>query len=228
MRVATYLGTPELEQRLRLALRLRWPDADILPCDTEDHLLETGPIADIVFLDESSARSPRFELIRTIQTTCDSGIVFLSSEPTDEELLEALEAGADDYLQAAFSPSQLVARVGALLRRLKRGQGPQNSVVHCGPVDIRLDTREVRVSGHELRLTPTEFNLMYHLAVARGGTMTAKVLQKLIWECDEPLYIDSLRKYVQRLRKKLHQLAMSDLDIVAIRGVGYRLAYRAE
>lgn len=224
MNVVAYLEAMDLAQSLRLSIRLRWPDAKISWVDTESSLLEAAPRADVIFLDESTTRPAGFDLVRKVRATSQGGIVLLTCDPTDEEMLDVLEAGADDYLSASFSPTQLVARVGALLRRIRRGEGRENSVVHCGPLDIRLDTHEVYVSGHELRLTPTEFNLLYHLAVARGGTMTAKVLQKLIWECDEPLYIDTLRKYVQRLRKKLHQASTSDLDIVAIRGVGYRLA----
>lgn len=226
MKAICLLETTRLEQSLRVSLRLRWADAEISRADTQDALVEAARGADIVFLDEPSTQ-PGFELVRRVRASSESGIILLTSNPTDEGMLNGLEAGADDYLSVPLNPALLVARVGALLRRVMKTTGDDHPVVKCGPLDICPGTHEVYVGGHELRLTSTEFSLLHHLAVARGGTMTAKALQKLIWECDEPMYVDTLRKYVQRLRKKLDQVDTPDLGIVAIRGVGYRLAYRS-
>jgi DNA-binding response OmpR family regulator len=218
------LGSPELEASVRLALRLRWPDADVTCLDDRRAFLRTASAVDVAFLDDTS---PGFDLVREARAAAgECGLIVLTASPSDEEMLDALDAGADDYLSLPLSPALLIARLGALLRRITRSTGDGESVVRCGPLDINPGTHEAFVHGKALRLTPTEFNLLHHLAVARGGTMTAKALQKLVWECDEPIYLDTLRKYVQRLRKKLVQVSEPpELGIVAIRGVGYRLAY---
>ncbi len=227
MRAAVFFKTPDLDHRLSRALRLRWPDTEVLHVSKEDQLVETASRVDLIFVDDVST-SGGFEVIRKARAAWSGGIIFLTSEPTDEGMLDALEAGADDYLSASFSPTQLVARVSALLRRLRMASGRGDSVVQCGSLRIHLDSHEVYVDGQELALTPTEFNLLHHLALAGGGTVTAKTLQKLVWECETPLYMETLRKYVQRLRRKLQQLGDSDVGIISIRGVGYRLAYSRE
>lgn len=223
MKAVCYLSSPDLEGSVSVALRLRWPDAEITFLGEADRFAEAASAADVTFLDDTTTGFP---LVRGARANGDCGIIVLSSQPSDEEMFDALEAGADDYLSLPLSPALLTARLGALLRRVMKTTREGASVVSCGPLDIHLNTHQAFINGNALRLTPTEFNLLHHLAVARGGTITATALQKLVWECDEPIYLDTLRKYVQRLRKKLTQASQPpELGIVAIRGVGYRLAY---
>jgi len=224
MKALCLLSSPELEREVRLALRLRWPDAEVSCLDDRRAFLRAAAEVEVAFLDDTT---PGFHLVReTRAAAAECGVIVLTASPSDEEMLDVLDAGADDYLALPLSPALLIARLGALLRRITRANAEGEVVVRCGPLDINPGTHEAFVHGKALRLTPTEFNLLHHLAVARGGTMTAHALQKLVWECDEPIYLDTLRKYVQRLRKKLVQVSEPpELGIVAIRGVGYRLAY---
>jgi DNA-binding response OmpR family regulator len=140
-------------------------------------------------------------------------------------MLDVLEAGADDYLPMSVSVTRFVGRIFALMRRINWSESEDDSIVRWGPLNIDTDCHEARVQDHYLALTPTEFRLLYHLARAGGNTMTVKALQKLIWDSDQPLYLGSLRKYVQRLRRKLRDSEAEPgmVEIVAIRGVGYRL-----
>lgn len=225
MKVALCSGGMGLEQRLRLVLRLRWPDIEVVTIDAAHQVVEAAPSADVVFIAWDADRPGGLDLIRQVRAACESIIIYLTRQESEGEMLDVLEAGADDYLSVAFSPAKMVSRVSSLLRRVSLGAESERPLLRSGPIDIRPDTREVRIHGEELRLTPTEFNLLYRLALAQGSTVTCRAIQRLIWECDEPLYLGSLRKHVQRLRKKLYQLANSGVDIVAVRGVGYRLAY---
>lgn len=227
MRALCYLKTYATERDLRAALRLRWPDARVVSVDSTKSLLAAAPDVHVVFVEESP---PEFdpELIRGLRASGVMGIIVLTSDPSDESMLQALDLGADDYLTVPISPWLLIGRLGTLLRRVLSASESKESSLRCGPLNIRPETHEAYLDGKEIRLTPTEFSLLYHLAMARGGTITSSALQKLIWECEEPLYIHTLRKYVQRLRKKLHDFAANNLEIVAIRGVGYRLSWPAE
>jgi DNA-binding response OmpR family regulator len=216
------LSTADAERDVRVALRLRWPDAHVAGVRRPDDLLRQASATDVVFLDDLT---PDFAIVRALRAATDCGIIVLTGEPSEEGILAALGAGADDYLGLPLSPALLIARLGALLRRVASTTGEGERVVKCGPLDVHLGRHEAYLNGNQLHLTPTEFNLLHHLAVARGGTITASALQRLVWECEEPIYLETLRKYVQRLRKKLSAYPTPDLGIIAIRGVGYRLAY---
>jgi len=223
--VVTHIPSPDLTQSLMLSIRLRWPDAKASSVDTEDRLLEAAPGADVVLVDQLVARAERFELVRKIRGSFDGALVVVAQHPDEAEMVNSLEAGSDDYLGSPFSPMQLVARLTAVLRRVRVAAQRDDSVLTCGALEIKTDIYEAFVNGHELCLTRKEFDVLYQLALAKGSLVTTQALQQLVWESDEGLYIDSLRKYVQRLRKKLQEQGNSDVNIIARRGLGYRLTY---
>ena len=225
MNVVTHIQSPDLTQSLMLSIRLRWPDAKTSPVDTEDRLLEAAPGADVVLVDQLVARAERFELVRKIRGSFDGALVIVAQHPDEAEMVDSLEAGSDDYLGSPVSPMQLVARLTAVLRRVRIAAQRDESVLTCGSLEIKSDIYEAYVNGREMRLTRKEFDVLYQLALAKGSLVTSQALQQLVWESDEGLYLDSLRKYVQRLRKKLREQGNSDVSIVARRGLGYRLTY---
>ncbi len=199
MNVVCSVEDENLVAAVRLALHLRWPDALVSRADGT-RLIESTRDADMIFVDPPLIRRDGFKLLSKLRDVFDGGIVVLAAEPHDEEMLESLEAGADDYLPASFSSAQLVARVSVVLRRMTAAASGEQGLLHCGTLQISRETHEVHIQGKSPHLTPTEFDLLYHLALARGGIVTAGALHKLIWKCDQPVYIDTLRKYIQRLR----------------------------
>ncbi len=223
--VVAHIQSPDLTQSLMLSIRLRWPDAKTSSVDTEDGLLEAAPGADVVLVDQLVARAERFELVRKIRGSFDGALVIVAQHPDEAEMVDSLEAGGDDYLGSPVSPMQLVARLTAVLRRVRIAEQRDDSVLTCGSLEVKADIYEAYVNGRELCLTRKEFEVLYQLALAKGSLVTTQALQQLVWESDEGLYIDSLRKYVQRLRKKLHEQGNSDVNIIARRGLGYRLTY---
>jgi two-component system KDP operon response regulator KdpE len=90
---------------------------------------------------------------------------------------------------------------------------------------VNRRTRQGYLAGHELHLTRTEFEVLNILARAGDSLVTNHTFQKLVWQTDELLYRESLRKYIQRLRHKLETQPDADLTIVAVHGMGYRLAH---
>ncbi len=225
MNVVAHIQSPDLTQSLMLSIRLRWPDAKTSSVDTEDGLLEAAPGADVVLVDQLVARAARFELVRKIRGSFDGALVIVAQHPDEAEMVDSLAAGSDDYLGSPVSPMQLVARLTAVLRRVRIAAQRDDSVLTCGSLEIKSDIYEAYVNGRELCLTRKEFEVLYQLALAKGSLVTSQALQQLVWESDEGLYLDSLRKYVQRLRKKLHEQGNSDVSIIARRGLGYRLTY---
>src|SRR5213595_4060620 len=151
-------------------------------------------------------------------------IVVVSARGTEHDRIHALEIGADDYLVKPFSMNELVARVRAASRRaLRRDDAPRGE-----PIDIeelRIDPREVQafVDGESAELTPTEFRLLYQLALERGRVVTRDELLQKIWGRREAHRDRTVDVFVRRLRDKVDRKAPRHTFIQTRYGVGYRL-----
>jgi DNA-binding response OmpR family regulator len=229
MNILLFPDMAPVRKKLGIAMRLRWPTGRIEAAASPEDLLSRANLANLVFLtvEDAAAAEQIAEIARSLSSRTSTGIIVLAKRPTDEEMLDMLEAGADDYLASTVRVTKLVGRIFALQRRIAWSGQDHDGIVRCGPLNIWSDRHEVTVGGRPLLLTPTEFKLLYHLAMAHGNTLTIQTLQKLIWDADEPLYLNSLRQYVQRLRNKLQTTNENSVKIVAIRGIGYRLAYQS-
>jgi DNA-binding response OmpR family regulator len=151
-------------------------------------------------------------------------IVVVSARGTEHDRVHALEIGADDYLVKPFSMKELVARVRAASRRaLRRDDSPRGE-----PIDIeelRVDPREVQafIDGESAGLTPTEFRLLYQLALERGRVVTRDELLQRIWGRREAHRDRTVDVFVRRLRDKVDRRAPRHTFIQTRYGVGYRL-----
>jgi len=151
-------------------------------------------------------------------------IVVVSARGTEHDRVHALEIGADDYLVKPFSMKELVARVRAASRRaLRRDDSPRGE-----PIDIeelRVDPREVQafIDGESAGLTPTEFRLLYQLALERGRVVTRDELLQRIWGRREAHRDRTVDVFVRRLRDKIDRRAPRHTFIQTRYGVGYRL-----
>ncbi|MGZ6039763.1 MAG: response regulator transcription factor [Phenylobacterium sp.] len=148
-------------------------------------------------------------------------IVVLSVRDTEAMKVEALDLGADDYVQKPFGVEELLARLRAGLRHAVQARGSA-PVVRTGDVEIDFGRRAVRKDGQVLKLSPKEYDLLAELAVNLGRTVTHKDLLRAVWG-DERADIQYLRVYVGQLRHKLGAFAGAPL-LISEPGVGYRLA----
>jgi DNA-binding response OmpR family regulator len=151
-------------------------------------------------------------------------IVVVSARGTEHDRIHALEIGADDYLVKPFSMKELVARVRAASRRASR----RDDSVRGEPIDIeelRIDPLEVQafVDGESAGLTPTEFRLLYQLALERGRVVTRDELLQKIWVRRESHRDRTVDVFVRRLRDKIDRRATRHTFIQTRYGVGYRL-----
>jgi DNA-binding response OmpR family regulator len=156
-------------------------------------------------------------------------IVVVSARGTEHDRVHALDLGADDYLVKPFSMKELVARVRAASRRAtRRDEAPRGE-----PIDIeelRIDPREVQafVDGESAELTPTEFRLLYQLALERGRVVTRDELLQKIWGRRETHRDRTVDVFVRRLRDKIDRRASQHTFIQTRYGVGYRLEPEAK
>src|SRR5438093_6934566 len=151
-------------------------------------------------------------------------IVVVSARGTEHDRVHALEIGADDYLVKPFSMKELVARVQAAARRGVRAQ-PEERGEAIEIEELRIDPREVQayVDGASAELTPTEFRLLYALALDRGRVTTRDELLQRIWGRREVHRDRTVDVFVRRLRDKIDRAASRHTFIQTRYGVGYKL-----
>ena len=173
----------------------------------------------LVLLDLLLPATDGITLMEEVPELAELPVIFISAYGRDETIVRALDAGAADYIVKPFSPAELAARVRAALRR---STGPEPFVL--GELAIRYDQRRVAVSGRQVRLTPTEYELLRVLSINAGRVLTHESLLRQAWSgrassssADPKL----VRAVVKRLRQKLGDDAANPAYIVNERGVGY-------
>jgi DNA-binding response OmpR family regulator len=180
---------------------------------------------DVCVLDLMLPGIDGWRLIETIRAEgVGTPIVVVSARGTEHDRVHALEIGADDYLVKPFSMKELVARVNAAARR---GVRPQDTA-RGDTIEIeelRIDPREVQayVDGESAELTPTEFRLLYQLALDRGRVTTRDELLQKLWGRRETHRDRTVDVFVRRLREKIDRRASRHTFIQTRYGVGYKL-----
>jgi DNA-binding response OmpR family regulator len=179
---------------------------------------------DLVVLDIGLPTLDGWAVLERIRDLSDVPVLILTAHGNEADKVRGLHSGADDYLTKPFSNRELAARVEALLRRPRTGE-PQAEVFDDGLLQVKLESREVSVSGTPVALTPTEYRLLFALIRHQGQTLTPEQLLKLAW--NDPLGVgpERVKFGVMRLRRKLDQDGSgAGASIQAVRGFGYRYA----
>ena len=180
-------------------------------------------LPDLVILDITMPKMDGFEVCREVRKWSKIPIIMLSARHDVEEKAACLNIGADDYITKPFGISELIARVKAVLRRsgevLTNPSVPQFS---CGNLNINFAERRVTIANSEIKLTPTEYNLLQELSLNKGKVFSHATLLGKIWG---PEYADEreyLRVFIGRLRKKIERDPANPQHIVTVSGVGYQ------
>jgi two-component system KDP operon response regulator KdpE len=178
---------------------------------------------DLVITDLSMPNMGGLELCRRIRTKSQLPIIILSVRGEEKMKVEALDAGADDYVTKPFSMNELLARVRAGLRRTPSSTPqPELTQLKVGDFHIDFSTRLVHVRDREVRLTPKEFDLLTYLVQHPNKVLTHRTLLAAVWggnSTDQPEY---LRVFMNHLRKKLEPEAASPKYILTEPWIGYR------
>jgi two-component system KDP operon response regulator KdpE len=225
MKVLVIDDSPEVTEAVALCFELRWPHSTIVSALTGNKGVDLveAESPDIVILDVGLPDIDGFEACRQIRSFSETPIIMLTVRDRDVDVARGLELGADDYITKPFSHIELLARVQAVLRRaqmLPSGSGEPPFV--AGDMWIDFNSREVKVNGEAVKLTPTEYSLLYHLVKNAGRVLTHRTLLAKVWG---PEYTDAtnyLKVHIQHLRQKLGDDANFPRYVLTEHGVGYR------
>ena len=180
---------------------------------------------DIVLLDLGLPDMDGVEVIRKIRSWSNMPIIVISARSDDTDKIEALDAGADDYLTKPFSVDELLARLRVTMRRLNqaRADSPESSVFINGSLKIDFAAGCAYLSEEELHLTPIEYRLLCLLARNCGKVLTHKYITQQLWGASWENNVASLRVFMATLRKKLEASPDASMLIQTHVGIGYRM-----
>lgn len=180
---------------------------------------------DVIFLDLGLPDMDGVDVIKNIRTWSELPIIVISARSDETDKIEALDAGADDYLTKPFSVEELLARLRVSLRRLAllKNRTNPSPVFHNGEITIDFAAETATLSGQELHLTPIEYKLLTLLARNEGKVLTYSYITKEIWGSASGSEMASLRVFMAALRKKLEPSANSPQYIQTHVGIGYRM-----
>ena len=167
-------------------------------------------------------------LIQEIRLISPAPIIIVSARGQERGKIDALDAGADDYLTKPFGAGELLARIRAALRRAANARQPLDGVLAAGDVTMNLDSREVSAGGRTLHLTPHEYRLLAVLLRNAGKVLTHKQLLSEVWGTGYGFETHYVRVYMNQLRKKLEVDPSNPRYIHTEIGVGYRFDIRPE
>jgi two-component system KDP operon response regulator KdpE len=177
---------------------------------------------DLVITDLSMPNMSGLELCRRLRAISPVPIIVLSVKADESVKIEALDAGADDYVTKPFGIGELLARVRAALRRSPVEEGEQNTMVADGDFRIDRERRQVTVRGQEIHLSPKEFELLVYFFEHPGKVLTHRTLLAKIWGGNFTDQTEYLRVFISHLRKKIEPDAARPRYILTDPWVGYR------
>jgi two-component system response regulator ResD len=200
---------------------LRRADYEVLSAATGPEALEQARQADLVILDLGLPEIDGLEVCRRIAKTRPVPVIMLTARAEEQDKLDGLGSGADDYMTKPFSPRELVARVQAVLRRTA-GSGPEDSLDVAG---LRMNLRERTVSkgSTPVQLTAREFDLLSFMAQSPRQVFSRSQLLENVWDYDFDGDESTVTVHIRRLREKIEADPMRPLHIKTVWGVGYKL-----
>ena len=179
---------------------------------------------DLVITDLRMPNMDGLELCRRIRADSRTPIIVLSVKGEEAIKVEALDAGADDYVTKPFNINELLARVRAALRRATMPQEPESNVIQIGDFYIDIGARNVTVRNKEIHLTPKEFEMLVFFARHPGKVVTHRALLASVWGAESVQQPEYLRVFVAHLRKKLEPGENASRYIITEPWVGYRFS----
>lgn len=214
---------PQMRRSIRASLMARGYDVDEFRSGEEVVSAVREQPADLILLDINMPGIGGIEACRQIRSFApDTGIVMITVRETEDDTVEALEAGADDYLTKPFRVRELLARLGALVRRARVEDESVPQVIHAGQLQLDVTHRILRKSGEQVHLSPIEFNLLELMMQNRDILLDHAKLLRTIWGPEYGHELEYLRTYIRLLRRKIEDDPARPEYILTEPWLGYR------
>lgn len=183
---------------------------------------------DIILLDVMMPIKDGFEVCREIRKTSNVPIIMVTARSEDFEKIMGLDIGADDYIVKPFSPSEVMARVRAILRRINRGDEKKAQLFTFDNLQINLDEYIVTIDNKNIPLTKKEIELLWTLASNKNKVFSRDNLLNSIWGYDYLGDNRTVDSHIKRLRAKLEKHKNNNWDIITVWGVGYKFEVKTD
>ncbi|PZU30924.1 MULTISPECIES: response regulator [unclassified Microbacterium] len=224
MKILVADDDPQLVRALRITLAAHGYEVVAAADGAAAVTLAAQAHPDIVLLDLGMPHLDGIRVIEALRGWTDAPIIVVSGRTGSADKVDALDAGADDYVTKPFQVDELLARLRALARRSTPSAGASaDPVVRFGDVTVDLAAKIVTRAGAPVHLTPTEWRMLEFLARHPGALVTRQTLLKDIWGTEQVADTGYLRLYVSQLRKKLEADPAAPRHLLTESGMGYRL-----
>jgi len=221
MRVLIIDDEPQIRKLLKVSLGAHGYEIEDAATGADGILKAAAFKPDLIIVDLGLPDMDGKSVVAAIREWSQTPIIVLSVREQEQEKIDALDAGADDYVTKPFSMGELMARMRVSMRRAAASE--HEPVLTCGDLVIDLVQRRVTVAGREVKLTPTEYELIKFLAQHRGRVLTHKQILKAVWGSSYDEDIHYIRVYIGQLRRKIEDNPTQPKYIITESGVGYRL-----
>jgi len=223
MRILIADDDPQFLRALRITLGAR--GYEVLLARDGQHALEMAidHKPDIILLDLGMPRLDGVKVIEAVRGWSSAPILVISGRSGSAEKVEALDAGADDYVTKPFSMDELLARIRVLTRRIGQDEVDEEPIVAFGSVWVDLAAHTVPRDGANVRLTPTEWRVLELLIRNEGRLVTRQTMLSQVWGSEHVTDTGYLRLYISQLRKKLEPEPSRPRYLITDAGMGYRL-----
>jgi two-component system KDP operon response regulator KdpE len=213
---------PQIRRVMRVTLVAQGFEVrDVRSAEQTYEILEQEKF-DLVLLDINLPGAGGLDVCRHVRTTSDAAIIMLTVRDSEKDKIEALDAGADDFVTKPYSTPELLARIRAALRRVPLSAEAGPHLIRLEDVDIDLVQRRITVHGQTVRLTPKEFDLLHYLVTHPNVPLTHLRLLQAVWGPDYGNEVEYLRTFINQLRKKIEKNPARPKYILTEPWVGYR------
>ncbi len=219
---------PSIREMLRLALEIS--DFDCIEAQDihEAYRIIADDAPDMVLLDWMLPGGSGIELLRRLkkgEATQSLPVIMLTAKTHEDNVIQGLELGADDYITKPFAPKELIARIRALLRRVSSDQA--GKVLTVGDLVLEIDSRRVLLENKPLEMGPTEFKLLHFFMANPERAYSRMQLLDRVWGTNVYVEERTVDVHIRRLRKALQAVNSAYADLIqTVRGTGYRFSPR--